>query len=321
MPALHATNCAPVPVEQRSLHAQCARFVLGGRHWIEAQHIDGGIESRPTRYDLHVSILQELFVVHLLFSLSVSPLRTLQVQASSPLVSTLCDNARQLLRSPRLQWTFAPCSNFLTGFCLKMRMPQRASTCWQDIQTALGWACYELAAFGSSLSVQRPLSLELMRLDGSLAKRLTPDSFTASILAAQRSALTVTKTCPKTSCTGLGARSRALIAPFCLAQLRVPLQRLWSVHWCPELDGHVLRPTEAWVDIPMVAAAPPVRQDGPLPASALAYLEHPCLLCGTAENSVHWLQSCPVLCLAARLLGAPGVLQLTDGLQNCCHVH
>ena len=30
---------------------------------------------RPTRYDLHVSILQELFVVHLLFSLSwnVSP--------------------------------------------------------------------------------------------------------------------------------------------------------------------------------------------------------------------------------------------------------
>ena len=33
------------------------------------------IERRPTRYDLHVSILQELFVVHLLFSLSwnVSP--------------------------------------------------------------------------------------------------------------------------------------------------------------------------------------------------------------------------------------------------------
>ena len=33
------------------------------------------IEKRPTRYDLHVSILQELFVVHLLFSLSwnVSP--------------------------------------------------------------------------------------------------------------------------------------------------------------------------------------------------------------------------------------------------------
>ena len=28
------------------------------------------IERRPTRYDLHVSILQELFVVHLLFSLS-----------------------------------------------------------------------------------------------------------------------------------------------------------------------------------------------------------------------------------------------------------
>ena len=27
------------------------------------------IERRPTRYDLHVSILQELFVVHLLFSL------------------------------------------------------------------------------------------------------------------------------------------------------------------------------------------------------------------------------------------------------------
>ena len=33
------------------------------------------IERRPTRYDLHVSILQERFVVHLLFSLSwnVSP--------------------------------------------------------------------------------------------------------------------------------------------------------------------------------------------------------------------------------------------------------
>ena len=33
------------------------------------------IERHPTRYDLHVSILQELFVVHLLFSLSwnVSP--------------------------------------------------------------------------------------------------------------------------------------------------------------------------------------------------------------------------------------------------------
>ena len=55
-----------------------------------------------------------------------------------------------------------------------------------------------------------------MRFDGSLAKRLTPDSFTASILAAQRSALTVTKTCPKTSCTGLGARSRALIAQVAL---------------------------------------------------------------------------------------------------------
>ena len=55
-----------------------------------------------------------------------------------------------------------------------------------------------------------------MRLDGSLAKRLTLDSFTASILAAQRSALTVSKTCPKTSCTGLGARSRALIAQVAL---------------------------------------------------------------------------------------------------------
>ena len=96
--------------------------------------------------------------------------------------------------------------------------------------------------------------------------------------------------------------------------LTVYLERRWSVHWCPELDGHLLRPAEAWVDIPMVAAAPPVRQDGPLPASALAYLEHPCLLCGTAENSV--------LCLAARLLGGPGGFAV-DGwqLQNCCHVH
>ena len=119
---------------------------------------------------------------------------------------------------------------------------------------------------------------------------------------------------PKDQLYRFGCAFQGSYCPGCLAQLRVPLERLWSVHWCPELDGHLLRPTEAWVDIPMVAAAPPVRQDGPLPASALAYLEHPCLLCGTAENSVcHWLQSCPVLCLAARLLGAPGVLQLTDG--------
>ena len=38
---LTRNKLCPPPVKQRSLHAQCARFVLGGRHWIEAQHIDG----------------------------------------------------------------------------------------------------------------------------------------------------------------------------------------------------------------------------------------------------------------------------------------
>ena len=79
---------------------------------------------------------------------------------------------------PRLTATdIRPVRNFVNGFCLKMR-PQRASTCWIRYPNCLGLACCELAAFGSSLSVQPDARcLELMRLHGSLAKRLTPDLF------------------------------------------------------------------------------------------------------------------------------------------------
>ena len=68
-----ATRCAAA----HSTNITCAR-PLNVLKFLGLRLLASGsfsIERRPTRYDLHVSILQELFVVHLLFLLSwnVSP--------------------------------------------------------------------------------------------------------------------------------------------------------------------------------------------------------------------------------------------------------
>ena len=323
----------PVPVKQRSLHAQCARFVLGGRHWIEAQHIDGvfrlfrlpqpgtwrtsgplalcGFVLRLAPHLALAAIAGTIGVssVHrpVLYKMLLKLLRTLQVQASSPLVPTLRDNARQLLRSPRLTATdIRPVQQLYKRILLenedaaarKYLLDKISKLPWAG--PAMSWLPSVLLCPSSlTLAVSRAYALRWITGEEADARFVYRIHFSRPEVCAH-----CNQNMPKDQLYRFGCTFQGSYCPGCLAQLRVPLERLWSVLWCPELDGHLLRPTEAWVS---PAAAPPVRQDGPLPASALAYLEHPCLPCGTAENSVcHWLQSCPVLCLAARLLGVRG---------------
>ena len=338
----------PVPVKQRSLHAQCARFVLGGRHWIEAQHIDSvfrlfrlpqpgtwrtsgplalcGFVLRLAPHLALAAIAGTIGVssVHrpVLYKMLLKLLRTLQVQASSPLVPTLRDNARQLLRSPRLTATDIRPVQQLYKRILLENEDAAARKYLLDKKTKLPWAGPAMSWLPSvllcpsslTLAVSRAYALRWITGEEADARFVYRIHFSRPEVCAH-----CNQNMPKDQLYRFGCAFQGSYCPGCLAQLRVPLERLWSVHWCPELDGHLLRPTEAWVDIPMVAAAPPVRPCPPPPLPTLSTLVSSV---GLRRIRLPLAAELPCLVSCCPTAGGPGGFAV-DGwqLQNCCHVH
>ena len=349
LPALRATNCAPGP---------CQATITSCTVW-RVLYWEAGIGLRPStstvcfaslgcrsralggppgrwrsvalfcdsRLTLHSRLLQEplgypLYTAPVLYKMLLKLLRTLQVQASSPLVPTLRDNARQLLRSPRLTATDIRPVQQLYKRILLENEDAAARKYLLDKKTKLPWAGPAMSWLPSvllcpsslTLAVSRAYALRWITGEEADARFVYRIHFSRPEVCAH-----CNQNMPKDQLYRFGCAFQGSYCPGCLAQLRVPLERLWSVHWCPELDGHLLRPTEAWVDIPMVAAAPPVRPCPPPPLPTLSTLVSSV---GLRRIRLPLAAELPCLVSCCPTAGGPGGFAV-DGwqLQNCCHVH
>ena len=327
----------PVPVKQRSLHAQCARFVLGGRHWIEAQHIDGvfrlfrlpqpgtwrtsgplalcGFVLRLAPHLALAAIAGTIGVssVHrpVLYKMLLKLLRTLQVQASSPLVPTLRDNARQLLRSPRLTATdIRPVQQLYKRILLenedaaarKYLLDKISKLPWAG--PAMSWLPSVLLCPSSlTLAVSRAYALRWITGEEADARFVYRIHFSRPEVCAH-----CNQNMPKDQLYRFGCAFQGSYCPGCLAQLRVPLERLWSVHWCPALRRPGLT-SPGWL------RRLPCAKTAPCPPPPLPTLRD----CG--EFSLPLAAELPCLVSCCPTAGGPGGFAV-DGwqLQNCCHV-